>query len=484
MWVLPSLNRVARVVALLDQARATGVSTPGVVILGPQDDLAAVERALPEGWSVRIQHRDDDCLTKVLNRYFRACPEMEWYGVLADDNWPVTPGWDRLLVEAALKTGIASCDDGWQAPKRMHSAWVLRGDVIRCAGFWQPPMCRHSFVDDFWEEIGRDFGLWTCLMDVRVEHRHPLKTGASLDETSRRQLVWLDRDREAFDNWQSSQSYAELIDRFKMLTASDDVIVKAKAALARAQSRKVMIATPVARSPALEYCMSFAETCVRLDRSGIAFATHFVTGSSNLPKARNELVARFLASDCTDLLFVDDDMGWRPEAVLRLLASEQPMIAGVGRKRVDKSNFDLDVWCVHFAPDAAESLAQDDMGAVEVVGVGTGFMRIRREVFEAMIAAHPEWKRAGHDGMAEKVRANYYAFFRFDPDDDKEMGEDFVFCQRWRELGGKVFIDRHIWLSHVGHKAWSGCINEMMTEVVPHDRRIEIDPRKPLEKAS
>lgn len=232
--------------------------------------------------------------------------------------------------------------------------------------------------------------------------------------------------------------------------------------LNRARSRTVMICTPTARNPCLDYTLAFAETSVHLLQTGIRQFNQFVVGSSNLPRARNELVARFLASECTDMIFVDDDMGWKPEAIVRLLASDKDVIGGVGRKRVDKPNSDPDVWCVHFPESADTRLDQDEMGNVRVMAVGTGLLKISRSVFEKMIAAHPEWKRAGHDGMSEAVKANYYQFFRFDPDDSTEMGEDFVFCKRWRELGGTIWIDPTIWLSHVGNRAYSGCISELM----------------------
>lgn len=236
----------------------------------------------------------------------------------------------------------------------------------------------------------------------------------------------------------------------------------------RAQSRRVMIGTPCGRNPVLDYTLAFAETCVHLEKSNIAYASHFVIGSSNLPRARNEICAQFLASDCTDLIFIDDDMGWNSTAIVRLLASEQKVIAAVGRKRVDEPNINPEVWCFSALTDAAKNVPQQDvMGAIEVEAVGTAFMKIERSVLEAMIAAHPEWKRDGHDKMKSDARKFYYQFFRFDPDDSTEMGEDYVFCKRWRTLGGSVWIDPTITLSHVGTKAWSGCVAELMTKAPP-----------------
>ena len=234
------------------------------------------------------------------------------------------------------------------------------------------------------------------------------------------------------------------------------------ARLMRAKSRRVMICTPIARHPTYQYALSLTDTCLLLERNGVAHARQFVIGSSNLPRARNELVARFLASNCTDLLFVDDDMGWDANAALRLLSSDKPIAAVVGRKRVDKPNSDLEVWCGR--PETAadgSGIIQDEMGLVRFERVGTGFIKIAREAFEAIIKAHPEWKRAGHAGMPDDVKANYYRFFRFG-DDAYETGEDFEFCNAWRALGGEIWVDVEQRLSHVGEKDYAGAFAELM----------------------
>jgi hypothetical protein len=232
---------------------------------------------------------------------------------------------------------------------------------------------------------------------------------------------------------------------------------------ARAMSRSVMIATPVARAPCWQYTVSLCETSMLLQRLGIKFLLQFVVGSSNLPAARNELCARFLASPCTDLMFIDDDMQWRASDVVRLLATTAPIAGGVGRKRVDKPNSDPDVWCGHPDLGADGTLTQGDMGFVRFKKAGTGFLKISREALEQIIAAKPEWKGRGKDTMPEEVREKYYRFFKF-ADDETEIGEDFDFCNTWAALGGEIWIDPEIVLGHVGEKTYSGAICELMKQ--------------------
>jgi glycosyltransferase involved in cell wall biosynthesis len=232
-----------------------------------------------------------------------------------------------------------------------------------------------------------------------------------------------------------------------------------EARLARARSRSVFLCTPIARHPVRQYTTSLAKTLVYLQQLGIRAYQQQVIGNSNLPRARNELAAAFLASGYDDLLWIDDDMGWQPNDVLRLLASEHEVIGGVGCKKVMCPDTDPAKWCLRIL---AGPIQQDAMGAIEVESVGTGFLKVAREVFVRMIVAHPDWKRRGWANMPEKTRAWYYRFFCFDPNDLDEIGEDVGFCLEWRRLGGQVWIDPTIRLAHVGEHEYSGDLEALL----------------------
>lgn len=236
--------------------------------------------------------------------------------------------------------------------------------------------------------------------------------------------------------------------------------------LERARQRSVMICTPIARNPAWEYTASLASTLLYLQEQGIRVTFQFVVGSSVVHKARNELVAHFLMSDFTDLLFIDDDMQFSPESVLRLLGSDKPLIGGVGRMRCQKPNSDPAVWCWRPLRAADGDLIQDDMGAIEVRGFGAAFMLINRRVFADMIEAHPEWKRDGaHDWPAD-LRAHYFEFFnQTERDEFGELSEDYGFCHRWRSLGERVWVDPTIRLGHVGSFNFAGAVEDILTPV-------------------
>jgi hypothetical protein len=247
----------------------------------------------------------------------------------------------------------------------------------------------------------------------------------------------------------------------------DDLIITER--LERARQRSVMICTPIARNPAWEYTAALASTLLYLRDHGIRVSFQFVVGSSVIHKARNELVAHFLASDFTDLLFIDDDMSWAPGDVLRLLGSDKPLIGGVGRMRCQMPNTDPAVWCWRPLHDAAGDLVQDEMGAIEVRGFGAAFMLANRRVFADLLAAHPDWKRPGAADWPDALRAHYFEVFTPSERDERglELSEDYGFCERWRRLGERVWIDPTIRLGHVGAFTYAGAVEELLVAKDP-----------------
>jgi len=85
-------------------------------------------------------------------------------------------------------------------------------------------------------------------------------------------------------------------------------------------------------------------------------------------------------------------------------------------------------------------LAEDVVdGFLAVQDAGTGFMCIQRSAMERMIEAHPETAyRSDHSAHLNKPR---YALFDCAIVDGRYLSEDYLFCHRWRALGGTVQAD-------------------------------------------
>ena len=186
---------------------------------------------------------------------------------------------------------------------------------------------------------------------------------------------------------------------------------------------------------------------------GFTLQLAHISGCSIITKARNALVNRFMRSDCTDLLFVDADINFKPEDVLRILALSEgkDIVAGAYPRRAEDKCFFTDVYY-----DTHGGLELDD-GLLRVERVGTGFMLIRRHVFEALEAAHPEWKF-----WVNTEHTHYTAFFDFQTTPEGYIGEDYLFCDRARAAGFKVWIDPDINLGHFGSTEFTGNFREQV----------------------
>ena len=188
-----------------------------------------------------------------------------------------------------------------------------------------------------------------------------------------------------------------------------------------------------------------------LIKNNIEFSFNFEVGMPWLTMARNNLAREFLASDCTELVFIDADIGFQPEAFRDLIVSNEAIIAGAYPKKQDEELFAV---LVKLGEDGHPIV---EHGAVEADGLPTGFMKIKRIVFEKIMSAHPEL--VYEDIITGKPTYNFFGMFI---DRGKWYGDDYGFCKLWTDLGEKLWILPNMTLTHAGNKIYSGNLHNLM----------------------
>lgn len=215
------------------------------------------------------------------------------------------------------------------------------------------------------------------------------------------------------------------------------------------EGRKIFIALPSYDfKVSLKLAISLAKLAQIVGGHGIQIAIGSICGCSVVSKARNLLAYEFLQSDCTDLLFIDSDINFEAEDVLRLLAwtTNYGIAAGVPRTRKVNGRYIVTM-------DEGENgkLTMDSMGCVKTKRVATAFMMVQRKVFETLREAHPEWQY--HD---DNSGSTLHSFFDFYSSPTGYMGEDFLFCDRAHAHGFEVWVDPTIKLGHMGVMEYMG----------------------------
>jgi hypothetical protein len=185
--------------------------------------------------------------------------------------------------------------------------------------------------------------------------------------------------------------------------------------------------------------IKWANTCRQL---GIDWTMETMTNESLISRARNTLTAKFLHNkESTHLMFIDADIGFEPWHILVMLNRDVDVIGGLYPMK------SLPIkWCVNGFEGAEEGAD----GLQEVSKTGTGFMLIKRHVFEKL-DAHPATKPFINDiGLPAELNPYMKTYFDTAVRENRYYSEDWTFCENWRDLGGKVWVDKRVLLRHTG----------------------------------
>jgi len=448
LFILPTHQRPERCQATLDACEATGMTHPGLVIVNGNGNGYENLR-LPPNWTKEIACRDER-LNDVYRRIFANNPDLDWYGFIADDILPRTKGWDIKLVEKAGKDRIVSANDLWQSPNRMHGAVVYGGNVLRKAGFWMPEGLVHMFGDDVWEHLGRNAGIWDVLMDVVTEHVHWMNQKAPKDRSYENSHALMEQDGARFKVWMEREAPA-ILERLGVKSMAFDF-----------RGRSLYIATPCHGGQVrAEHYMSAVATMRELGPKGVVVDIGLVPDESLVPRARNILVSQFLNTKCDSMMFIDADMAWSPDHVLRLLAWssdwDKAVVGAAGVRRSEPPSF-----CVNFIHREDQGIEVcPTTGCVSLRHLGTGFILIRREAIERLIRLHPELAYTETDRTGQ-VTGTHHLLFNMHMDGGHCYSEDYHFCDLWRKAGGKVWADPQIALQHIGTKSYTGALSSIL----------------------
>lgn len=237
----------------------------------------------------------------------------------------------------------------------------------------------------------------------------------------------------------------------------------------------IMIATPCYGGLVMQgYMESVIGLMGYAGRNDFDVSLALLGGDSLITRSRNNLVAAFLdKQEPTHLMFIDADISFRAEDVHRLLLFNHDVAAGM----YPLKNMDWAKLKKNLSPDMAEDkLAEAGLhfvglpcpekereqreGFITGIYAGTGFMMIRRSCFERMMLAYPETKyTVAHTYPIPKERSpNQFALFdcMIEPGTDIYLSEDFTFCRRWRQIGGKIWLDPRARLTHTGNYKFQG----------------------------
>ena len=95
------------------------------------------------------------------------------------------------------------------------------------------------------------------------------------------------------------------------------------------KDKKVFIATPCYGGMLFqEYVDAILNTTFQFIMQGMALEIYFAGNESLIPRARNHIVAEFMSTNATHLLFIDADIRFKPQDIFRLLQQNKNIVCG------------------------------------------------------------------------------------------------------------------------------------------------------------
>lgn len=223
---------------------------------------------------------------------------------------------------------------------------------------------------------------------------------------------------------------------------------------------------------------AYAESLLRLQRlcamRGIQMMLDTTENESLVHRARNLAVARFMQkTQATHFLFIDADIHFDPESVIRLIESGHDIaVAAYPKKCImwDHVDASFKAGDTRDPNKLGSSLVMNFKyqntpvvnGFTEVLDGPTGFMLIKRDVFTKMEQKYPELMCV--NDHQNRDLDTYHACFdcMIDPDTRRYLSEDYAFCRRWQQMGGQIFADVTTTLGHVGNIRFYGTLDERL----------------------
>jgi hypothetical protein len=238
---------------------------------------------------------------------------------------------------------------------------------------------------------------------------------------------------------------------------------------------KLFLATPCYGGLCLEKFMtSVIKLQIELIKEGIQLMIDTTENESLVHRARNVAVGRFMQKTDADLfMFIDADVDFNADSVVRLVRSGHDVSVAIYPKKVvmwDQAKTAIEQGDDRNMAMLSSSLVANigahrrsvENGFVEVLDGPTGFMVITRKAFEKM---HEHFTDLNcKNDHQNRDFDEYCAVFdcMIDPESRRYLSEDYAFCRRWQQVGGKIYADIHTTLGHVGNLPFSGCMNDRL----------------------
>lgn len=204
---------------------------------------------------------------------------------------------------------------------------------------------------------------------------------------------------------------------------------------------------------------SLINTISLCEQNNIKVLPYHLCYDSLIQRARNDYFRVAYNSGVDVLFFIDSDIGWNPDDFVKLVLSDKDMIGGTYRKKSDEE----ELYAFKALGENGENfvITPDENGILEVNGLGCGFLKLSRNCVRTLFENEKSFYINKEDGQNTEITKNICECTV--NANNHFVSEDIIMGFKWQQLGGKVYLDTTISLVHVGSKAYTGNVQNWLS---------------------
>lgn len=174
-------------------------------------------------------------------------------------------------------------------------------------------------------------------------------------------------------------------------------------------------------------------------------------GNPYISAARATMLRKALDGGAEVVVFIDYDLSWRPEDLLKLIDTEGDVVAGTYRFKKDEEEY-MGEWMRH---PSGRPIRADD-GTLKASRVPAGFLKVTRDAVDRFMREYPELVYGPRYSPSVDL-------FNHGVIEGVWYGEDYAFSKRWVEKCGDLWLVPDLSLTHhSADKAYPGNLHEFL----------------------
>lgn len=199
---------------------------------------------------------------------------------------------------------------------------------------------------------------------------------------------------------------------------------------------KVVFCIPFYTRPTEHVIKALEESIPAIEAAGWEHGLAQHMGSPYISAARADMTRKALDANADVIMYIDYDLSWSPDAIVKILGIDKPVVAGNYRFKMDEVQY-----MGSLETSLGDGITLDNDRCAKAVHAPAGFLKVTRDALSVFARKHKQLLYG--DPLHPSID-----LFNHGAIEGTWYGEDYAFCRRWRETGNDMLIATDLNITH------------------------------------